>query len=73
MTRAENPENGLLVAVKDAKRVRVVDVEPCPRRTSPPITATIDALVRVTFVDSLENLGGNVSRLGRAVFFRDLV
>ena len=48
-------------------------MEPRPRRTSPPITGTIDALVRVTFVDSLDNFGGNVSRLGRLVFFRDLV
>ena len=44
-----------------------------PRRTSPPVTASIDALVPVTFVDAPDNLGGNMSRLGGLVFFSHLV
>ena len=51
----------------------MVEVQAHPRRTSPPIWPPIYTLISIPLVNALRNLGGNVTRLRRVVFLRDLV
>ena len=56
------------MAAKDGKRPLVVHLKAGPRPASPSIMAFVFALMVSTGVDSLDDLGGNVSRPGRLVF-----
>ena len=68
MEGTQEPKEPLIVAAKDGKRPLVLHLKTRPRPTSPPIRTLVFALMLPTGVDSLDDLGRNVSRPRRLVF-----